>query len=307
MSNGAQTFGAHLAATPFVERFSLHAAEGDRRELADYDRVLAGLFTRAIRGESIVDVELATRRTDNDVVRLKIDEDEREVLASVLAPHVQQGRGAWYVPDADKPRIGMVEFARWSATEPRFSISAADAQRAAVRLDTPDAVAVWAALEPVIDLLYLPLKLRSGHWLGDRRPDQMEKDWARVDATYGALAIDTSPLNVFKDGRRWATLNIAQVIAARRALVEAWGSAPSDVGERAIVLLISRLVERYYLKAKDGKAQRTQVMNKGLERVLSGTFGGDWLALVVRPVSRLSHAASTFPVYVQAKGLAVRL
>lgn len=312
MSNGAQTFGARLAAIPAPERFSLHAAEGNRQEFADYDRVVASLFARALRGKPIADLKLATRRTESDVVTLKISDQEREVLAGVLAPEAQQARGGWYVPDADKPLIGMVEFARWAAAQPRFAISAADAQRAAVRLDTPDAVAIWATLEPVMELLYLPLKLRSGYWLGDRRPDQMQKDWATVDATYGALAIDTGPLGVFKDGRRWATLSIEEVIAARQALVDAWGSAPTDVGERAIALLISRLVERYYQKAKDGKAQRTKVMNKGLERALSGAFGGDWLALVrylgeeVHPAEQIATAVEPTSLLVSGRERAVQ-
>ena len=87
----------------------------------------------------------------------------------------------------------MVEFARWADIEPRFSISTADAQQATVTLDSADAIAIWAALEPVMELLYLPLKLRSGYWLGERRPDQMEKDWAMVDAAYEALGMDAGP------------------------------------------------------------------------------------------------------------------
>ena len=302
MSTDIQTFGARLAAMPAAERFSLHAAEGDREEFADYDRVVAGLFDRVLRGKPIVDLEPANRRTESDVVTLKISDDEREVVASVLEPKAQQARGSWYVPDADKPLIGMVEFARWAASEPRFSISAADAQRAAVRLDTPDAVAIWGALEPVMEMVYLPLKLRSGYWLGDRRPEQMEKDWATVDATYEALAIDTGPLGVFKDGRRWASLSIEEVIAARQALLEAWESAPTDVGERAIIPLISSLVDRYYQKARDGKARRIRVMNKGLERALSGTFGGDWLAFV-RYLGEEVHPAEQIATVVEPTSL----
>lgn len=276
----AQTLGARLAAASPDKRFALHVAEGDRGSFADYDRVLAGLLDRAIRGEQVVDVTPARRRTDSDVVTITVGDHEREILEAMLAPTAQQARGGWYVPEADRQRIGMIEFARWAKAEPRFSISAADAQRAAVQLDAMDAIVIWAALEPVMELLYLPFKLRSGYWLGDRRPDLMQKDWASVDGSYAALGIDSSPLAAFKDGRAWATRSIEDVMTARDALLEAWKGAPGDVGERAILLLISRLVERYYAKAKEGMAQRTKVMNKGLERALTGAFGGDWLSFV---------------------------
>lgn len=304
MTTDAPTFGARFAAASPAERAALHTGEGDRQAFADYDRVLSDLFDRAIRGTQILDVALTTRRTESDVITLKVADEERAVLAGVLAPEAQQARGGWYVPAADKPLVGMVEFARWANAEPRFSISAADAQRAAVKLDTPDAIAVWAALEPVMELLYLPLKLRSGYWLGDRRPDQMEKDWATVDTAYAAFGIDTTPVAMFKDGRGWATRTIDEVIAARQALLNAWKSAPPDVGERAIVLLISRLVERYYAKAKHGMVQRTKVMNKGLERALTGAFGGDWLAFL-RYLGEQVHPAEQIATAVEPTSLLV--
>jgi hypothetical protein len=280
MSTGAQTLGARLAAAPPAERFALHAVEGDRADYADYDRVLSGLLDRVIRGSQILDLTPAKRRTQSDVVTLKVGDAEHEILEAMLAPAAQQARGAWYMPEADAPLVGRIEFAHWAGVERRFSIAAADAQRAALRLETADAIAIWAVVEPVMELLYLPLKLRSGYWLGDRRPDQMEKDWATVDAAYAALGIDIAPLAVFKDGRGWVAMTIDEVIAARRSLLDAWEGAPGDVGERAIALLIGQLIERYYAKAKNGIAQRTKVMNRGLERTLSGAFGGDWLAFV---------------------------
>jgi hypothetical protein len=307
------TLGARLASAAAEDRFLLHAAEGDRRGFGDYDRVLSGLFDRAIRGEPIIDLKRAARRTETDVVTLKIPDDERKALATMLAPEAQQARGSWYVPEGDKPLVGMIEFAHWAAAEPRFAVNAADAQRAVVTLDGPDAIAIWAALEPVMELLYLPLKLRSGYWLGSRSPEQMTKDWATVDVTYATLAIETGPLAVFKDGRRWATLGIEDVIEARQALLHAWKSARADVGERAIVLLISRLVDRYYQKAKDGKAQRPKVMTKGAERALSGAFGGDWLTFLrylgeeVHPAEQISTVVASTSMLVSGHDRAAQV
>ncbi len=304
MTSNPATLGRRLRAASPAERFELHAAHADRSDFAAYDAVLGGLFDRAIRGGSVVEVTRATSRTEVDSLALSLSEPERNVLAAVLTPAAQQARGSWYLPDTDRPQLGTVEFAHWAMTESRFSISVAEAQRASVTLDSPDGVAVWAALEPVMEVLFLPLKLRGGYWLGKRRPEQMEKDWTAVDAAYATLAIDTAPLAVFKDGRRWATLAIEQVIAARQELLAAWARAPADVGERAIAMLIFRLLDRYYDKAKDGRAQRTKVMNRGVERALSGSFGGDWLAFV-RYLGEELHPAEQVSTVVASTSLLV--
>ena len=54
------------------------------------------------------------------------------------------------------------------------------------------------------------------------------------------------------------------------------------------------MAERYYKKAKDGRAERTKVLNKGLERALTAAFGGDWLAFLdylgepIHPAEKIS-------------------
>ena len=292
------THGAHLNAAAPQDRPAIHAARDGREAFADYDRVVTRLLDDAIRGKQILNLTEATRRTENDQLTLKIGDDERAALAAVLDRAAQQAQGAWYLPDTDRPLAGVIQFACWAQKEPRFSIGAADAQRGAVALDSPDTILVWALLEPVITELFLPFKLRSGYWLGDRRPDQMTADWARAERAYRTLGIDTDPVDSLKDGRRWARLGIDDVLDARRRILQAWTDAPADVGQRALVLAISNLVERYYSKAKDGKAQRSKVLNKTLERVFTGTFGGDWIALVsylgedIHPAEQIATAVT---------------
>jgi len=280
MSSTPQSYGARFATADPEQRAELHLVEGKREEFAAYDEVLGRLLERTIRGEEVIDLQFAKRRTETEVATLRVDERERGVLAAVLAPEAQQARGVWYLPESHKALVGLIEYGHWAEVEPRFSISAADAHRASLALDTVDAIVTWAALEPVLEALYLPIKLRSGYWLGDRRPDQMEKDWAAVRHTYSLLGIAEGSLELFVDGRRWAGLSIDEVVDARRQLMDAWRSAPEDVGARAVALLVDPLVERYYKKAKNGRAERTKVLNKGLERSLTAVFGGDWLAFL---------------------------
>lgn len=92
MSTDAATFGARFAAANPADRPALHAAEGDREAFADYDRVLGNLYDLAIRGTQILDLTLSRRRTESDVIALKVADEDRAVLAAVLAPEAQQAR-----------------------------------------------------------------------------------------------------------------------------------------------------------------------------------------------------------------------
>ena len=306
LQDATKSFGQRLLTAGFAERPGLNDAEGDRESFTDYDAALGALFDRAIRGEQVVDIELSKKRSKSDRVELRIDAGPRQALAEILAPEVQQGKGVWYLPESDKQLIGLGQYGHWSKVEPRFANSAADAERASTSLDSVDAIVLWAALIPVFEALYLPIKLRSGHWLGDRRPELMAKDWAKVDQTYRLLGLDRQPLATFHDGKGWAELDINGVINARAALIDTWRNAPADFGHRAVYFSIDRVLERYYSKAKDGKAQRAKVLNKGLERALTAGFGGDWLSFIeylgeqVHPAEKIS--TSVEPTSIVAGG-----
>jgi hypothetical protein len=313
MSQELRSFGASFATASASERYDLHCVLGDRTRFSGYDRVLSSLFARLLRGQATVALTRSWQRSRPSTVTFELSELDREHLAGVLMPSAQQARGAWYLPETDEIHFGIIEFAHWNAAEPRYAISASESRSAKVQLDSPDSLVAWAALEPVMEMLYLPLKLRSGRWLGERQPEAMAKDWALVDKVYTFLSIDPAPLAVFKDGRRWAKLTIEEVLLARQRLVAAWGRAPDDVGTRAIVLLTNWLIERYYAKAKHGMAERTKVIDKKLEKVLSATFGGDWLAFVrylgeeIHPSEKISTAVESTSLVVSNRDRAVQV
>jgi hypothetical protein len=303
MSDSAPTHGARLAAAAPTQRFALHERAQRREEFAAYDAVVAALFERAFAGERIYELKASRRTAESKLTLLGLSDEDRATLDLVLNWAAQERRGAWYLPDSMGEKVGQIEFGHWAQTEPRFAVNAADARTISALLETPDAIVTWAALAPIMEKVYLPIKLRSGYWLGDRRRDLMAKDWATVDATYTALGISTEPLEVFKNGRAWAELSIEGVISARQALTAAWAEV-SEVGARAICLMISELADRYYAKAKDGKAQRAKVMNKGRERFLSGAFGGDWLAFL-RYLGEEPHPAEQVATAIEPTRLVV--
>jgi hypothetical protein len=306
------SLGAEIAKVEPADRFALHQAQGDRTRFSATDGLLANLAARCIRGEQVLGVTPGKSKISPDHIKiLGLSAQDRDALEAGYGRAHHGERGAWYLPESERLLPGLVQVAWWAKEQPRFALHSADAERAGVALDSVDPILVWAFLQPLMEALYLPLKLRSGYWVGDRRPDQMAKDWAAVDHTYATLGIDaTEPLAAFKDGRRWADLAGAEVIDLRNSLLRCWAEAPEGVGARALCWHIDRLLDRYYSKAKNGQAERSKVLNKTLERSLSAAFGGDWLALTayageqVHASERISTSVESTAIVVPGQGAA---
>lgn len=306
------TFGAEIVKAEPANRFALHRAEGDRTALAATDALLEDVASRCIRGQQVLAVEPGRNKTSPDRVEiLGLSGEHRAVLEAGYGRDHHEEQGAWYLPESAKLLPGLTQVAWWASEQPRFALNAADAERAMVVLDSVDAILAWAFLQPLMEALHLPVKLRSGYWVGDRRPDQMKRDWAAIDRTYATLGIEaTAPLEAFKDGRQWANLDAAQVIEQRDSLLDCWREASPDLGSRAIFWHVDQLLERYYAKAKNGQAERSKVMNKTLERSLSAAFGGDWLALLtyagehVHANERITTAVESTAIVIPDRGAA---
>ena len=145
---------------------------------------------------------------------------------------------------------------------------------------------IWAALEPLVEDLALPLRLRSGRWGGRvARPQAPAKQlaaWTKtISPVYDALGLGDEAVAAFAPATGWDQLDAAGVIERRAELLGVWAHADVEAAARLRTHRISRLVERYYAKAKDGYALRKAVINdKDAQRILSAYFGGDWLALL---------------------------
>ena len=95
-----------------------------------------------------------------------LTESQRHALAEHFDTVAQQERGAWYLPESATLQVGVVHLGyRWR-TASRYLVTLSSEERATTRLDSPDAVATWAALEPLFEDLALPLRPRSGRWGG---------------------------------------------------------------------------------------------------------------------------------------------
>ena len=278
----SETFGAHYLTLPSApERLDFERSEGRRERFEAVDAQLDDLVLRALRGERVVAVARAENRNHPDYVELRFSaEASRAALEEHFSVERQQARGAWYIPESGSLAIGLVHLAHWWRTDRRFTITMAERERATPSFQSTDAVAVWAALQPLFEELFLPLKLRSDRLAPKTREQQLQY-WAKtVDPLYDALGVGAEAVREYRPQTGWAELDAERVMARRDALFGSWAQADAEAARRLRTYRIGRLVERYYSKAKNGRALRRRVMTKELEPVLAAYFGGDWLALL---------------------------
>lgn len=110
----------------------------------------------------------------------------------------------------------------------RFAYGIARDDQVKVALaSTPDAVAVWALLQPLFATLLAPIKLRSQS-AGTIPADEAKKTWAGVEKTLADLGLDVAEeLAVLRYGSGWSRLKAEE---QRRAKVEFVARLAPQVG-----------------------------------------------------------------------------
>jgi hypothetical protein len=274
------TFGARYRALPTArERLELDDAENRREAFAEADATLDRLVLAALQGERVV-AEGAT---------LTIPDGEREALTERFSVERRQERGAWYVPKLDELPTGRIHLVHWWQKAPRYALSLANSERPmasaranAARQANTDLVVIWAALEPIFEELALPLLLRSGRMAGQKPTEKQLPYWAKtIEPIYEALGAGMDAVRQFAPGTGWGDLGAAEVTARRDALLAGWVRADIDTARRLRTHRIGQLVDRYYSKAKNGRAARKRVIkSEDFERTLTAYFGGGWLAFL---------------------------
>ena len=274
------TFGARYRALATArERLEVDEAEGRRAAFAQVDALLDRLVLAALRGERIISTDGMLSLTDT----------EREVLVEQLSVERQQKRGAWYVPKLTNLIPGRIHLVHWWQKAPRYALSLADSERLmansranAARQSNTDLVVIWAALEPIFEDLALPLLLRSGRMAGQKTKEKQLTYWTQtIEPVYEALGVGMEAVGQFAPGTGWDELDAGGVLARRDALLQCWAQADLDTARRLRGHRIGRLVDRYYAKAKNGRAARKRVVNsEDFKRTLTAYFGGDWLAFL---------------------------
>jgi hypothetical protein len=283
VSDPTPSFGARYAVLAGIdERLALEAAEQRRGPFTTVDRLLTKMVSGALRGQPIAAFAQSPRKRDSTRVDLLmlLDHDDQRVLAEHFDVEKQEGRGSWHIPDSDALALGVMNIAHWARQKPHLALNLAESEkgRASFR-DSPASVALWS-LEPLFEALFLPLKLRGLDWLGKRTVEQQQTSWAVIDPLYGALGIDLAPVAQYRPATGWSRLSADEVLGRRQALVGSWATAADAAADRYRVYRLGQLIDRYYVKAKDGRALRRQVVTKAHNRTLTAFFGGGWLAFL---------------------------
>lgn len=246
------------------------------------DALVGDLLVQSLRGQRIVTLTHQTR-DDIQVVLDGLNNQQRALVDATFALTAQQRRGAWFIPDEATVRAGWVNLPYAMQHHERFAAGIAWEEREKINLkSSSDAMMLWALLEPLAELLYLPFALR-GPLTGTKAPEEATKLWTQSAAFLDALGLHlTDELAVVRPGKGWSKLRAGEQYAAKQKLMAALARRVTpETASRYRAYRLYALIGQYYKKAKaDGKAKRTQVVTKAMERSLSALFGGDWLAFL---------------------------
>ena len=263
-------FGARYAEASLVERMAMDAER--RSDFAAVDGALDQLITSALCGERIArrhrppvagGRRVSPANRDQVELLVSLDPDQLKGIQEHFDVDAQEKRGSWHVPTDEKLSLGLMHMVYWLRRNPRLVLNMATVEAARPAFaDAPEAVALWV-LEPLFEQLYIPLKLRSGKWIGAKTTEQVAKQWSGADPLYEALGMDLAMLEPFRPGTGWAGKSEEEIIAIRQALIEGWSKVPDGVGARYRSYRLGQLVERYYSKAKNRQATRKEVLRPG--------------------------------------------
>lgn len=276
------SFGTRALATPTASAWLQLERDEGRAELFDaIDVVVAGLALRALHGEQRV-VEIAREGSRHRVALVGVPDELRSVMAEAFQLEAQQARGAWFLPETASIDATMVTYAFSLRHHGRYAHTLAAQERAKLPLSgNPDAMVVWAVLQPLFEQLLAPVRLRVDEGGKLERAEFVER-WSAYERFLADLRLDVAAaLAPFRWGGGWSRLDAERQVTAKMALITTLGATVDvEVLRRHRARATRVLVTQYYAKAKKGRAKRRQVLTKELSRALAAFFGGDWLAFV---------------------------
>ena len=278
------SFGQQLLACETIEKASaLEKNHGRAEQFAEFDALVSELAVRSLRGERIVAMTEDERR--GGAVQIQnLTEQQAQFIKESYDIARQRERGSWSLPEREYIDVGWLNLTHNFADFSHFLLSAAGGEICRVKLETsPEAVFLWSAFSPLMEKLAYPIKLRST-LAGIYDFEELKNIWTELDEFYAILGIsDVEELSVFRFRGGWSKLSnrAAQLAAKKNLLAKLSIKINASTGTFYRLYAQRSLIEQYYKKAKaDGIVKRKQVITKAFQPLLTGFFGGDWLALV---------------------------
>lgn len=278
-----QSFGYTASQlTNITELLDLEKSNDRARRFLAIDAFVGNLMVRSLRGQRIV--ELIHPTEDDYCIVLDADSIQyRPFIDETFGLAAQQARGAWYIPNTIKIRFGWVNLPYKMRYHERFAAGNAWEEREKINLhSSPDAMAIWALLEPLADTLYMVFALR-GPLTGMMTPEESTKLWTEITVFLNMLGFNLADeLAILRHGKVWSKLCAEEHIAAKRLLLEAMArQVTPEMAVRYRAYRLFELIKEYYKKAKaDGRIKRIKVIKTTLKNSLSAFFGGDWIAFI---------------------------
>lgn len=266
-----------------MQVLELEKQQGLSAKFAELDNLISELAARSLRGELIV--SMSVDEMHNGAVEIhNLTFSQQQFIKNNYDFARQRERGSWTLPEKEYIDVGWLNLTRNFGDFSHFPLSVADSEICRVKLETsPEAVFLWSVFSPFHEKIIYPIKLRS-NLAGVYEFEELKDIWNDLDAFYAALGItDVDAINVFRFRGGWSKLaSRAEQLGAKKNLLQELSSKiNASTGTFYRLYALRSLIEQYYKKAKsDGIVKRKQVITKAFQPLLTGFFGGDWLALV---------------------------
>lgn len=248
-----------------------------------FDTIFAVLIKRALAGERICRAVESKSRRPTGIEMMGLTPDDATFIETRFGYDAQRSRGAWYLKPDARLDLGLVNVGAHLAAYPRvFWTAVLDETVKASLVSSSGAVVVWSWLETVFRRLAAPLYLR-GSGLGELSREEQQSEWVTAESELVSIGCDpVDALGPLRYGAGWGRLDVSEQLAAKQRYVAYLHERITPTSVSRLRALVTRpLVERYYEKAKaDGSVLRRIAVTKALEPILSGVFGGDWLAFL---------------------------
>lgn len=273
MTDAPNTFGGRILD---LAPDAILAAEADRGIPDTLTNLLAPIALAVLAGEDIV--QITDRPGPDRTDRVAFDGTSSDAFAR-WEQQALESAGAWYLQPEITVRPGILRVPTAHATAPRWIGAAIHEQRnRLVPADNPEATFLTTVLLPLFDLLFAPVRMRTG--TGKPKKAEVQRAaWADVTANLDAIGLDVADvLAPLRYGSGWSGLRAKEMIAVRSAWVDAIiDRVTADTIGRWRALRTRQLAEAFYKKAKRRTPKAATVLTRAVQPYVVGLFDGSWL------------------------------
>lgn len=271
---------ALLTATDVTTWLAAESSTGKASRFTTLEKAVAAVLTTSAAGTP----PIVLTASEGLEFSSKVPATARALLNHHFDLPVQQGKGAWWLPENVSVKPGLANLFAHVSSGPKWAMTSASSLDGRYATSQPPALASWALLAPLVAALLEPLLLR-GPDAGKLTAQERNARWAAIDALYRDVNLDSEPVETalapLRPGAGWAHMSTAEQLPAKQAFAAALGSAvDADTVRRWRVLHLQPLVERYYAKSTRGPATAAAVLTKALHPALCAWFAGDWLSFL---------------------------